>query len=408
MRIVIIGAGWGGQGVCKALAAASLPADTSITCIDGADHLSIGATWQFELEGRAAPVSLPLADSCAAPYLKRAAASTIDYGAKTVALEGGEVVGYDRLVLACGAVSDPSSVPGLAEHAIDLSAKGFAAPIEAFFEGLGAGKKKTVHVAVAKAPYKCPPLPFEVAFLVDAVARRRGVRDRVDIVVTYPVPWPFGGPKAKQAFAAAMDKKGIAYRPNTKLVSVAADGTRKTTTLASTAEGAEGPADGVTSDLLLAVYPHRAPDLIAPALLNAKGSVPVDFRTSRVTKGGVADVFCVGDACAAVLPSVGSPIPKAGEFAYKAGVAVGELLAAELGGAEAPLPTARSAQCVAESGDGGGIVVGPNFDAVFRDPDHGKPAFVIEPASATGKVAWIQKFLDTFAPGKAPTFAPAA
>ena len=28
MRIVIIGAGWGGQGVCKALAAASLPADT--------------------------------------------------------------------------------------------------------------------------------------------------------------------------------------------------------------------------------------------------------------------------------------------------------------------------------------------------------------------------------------------
>ena len=136
--------------------------------------------------------------------------------------------------------------------------------------------------------------------------------------------------------------------------------------------------------------------------------MPVDFRTSRVAKGGVADVFCVGDACAAVLPSVGSPIPKAGEFAYKAGVAVGELLAAELGGAEAPLPTARSAQCVAESGDGSGIVVGPNFDAVFRDPDHGKPAFVIEPASATGKVAWIQKFLDTFAPGKAPTFAPAA
>ena len=283
MRIVIIGAGWGGQGVCKALAAASLPADTSITCIDAADHLSIGATWQFELEGRAAPVSLPLADSCAAPYLKRAAASTIDYEAKTVALAGGEVLGYDRLVLACGAVSDPSSVPGLAEHAVDISAKGFAAPVEAFFEGLGAGRK-TVHVAVAKAPYKCPPLPFEVAFLVDAMARRRGVRDRVDIVVTYPVPWPFGGPEAKRAFAAAMDEKGIAYRPNTKLVSVAADGARKTTTLASTAEGAEGPADGVTSDLLLAVYPHRAPDVIAPALRNAKGSVPVDSCPWRSTR----------------------------------------------------------------------------------------------------------------------------
>ena len=36
----------------------------------------------------------------------------------------------------------------------------------------GAETKKTVLVAVAKTPYKCPPLPFEVAFLLDAMARK--------------------------------------------------------------------------------------------------------------------------------------------------------------------------------------------------------------------------------------------
>ena len=47
-----------------------------------------------------------------------------------------------------------------------------------------------------------------------------------------------------------------------------------------------------------------------------------------------------------------------------------------------------------------------DFSAVFADPEAGKPHFVIEPNVATEKTAWIQKYLDTFAPGKAPTFAP--
>ena len=39
----------------------------------------------------------------------------------------------------------------------------------------------------------------------------------------------------------------------------------------------------------------------------------------------------------------------------------------------------RSARCVAETGGGEGITVGPNFDAAFADPENGKLAFAIEP-----------------------------
>lgn len=402
-RVVIIGAGWAGQGVCEALAGA--PETASIVCIDKGVVLEIGATWQFELEGRGTSVSVPLADSVAAPYLRRGDVTSVDYAGKKVALADGGVVEYDYLVLACGAVSDASSIPGLGEHAVDLSAKGFAGPMEAFLESLGGGGKKTALVSVTKCPYKCPPLPFEIAMLLDAAARRRGVREGLDIVVTYPVPWPFGGPKAKKAFTDAMTRKGIEFRPDTALKSLSRsdDGTTRVAT-ASTAGGDSGVVD---ADLVLAVYPHRAPDFVDASLLNQKGSVPVDFRSNAVPN--VDGVFCVGDACAAVLPSVGAPIPKAGEFAYKAGKAVGEALLATLKAEPMQLPTERFAKCVAEAGDGAGIVVGPDFSAAFKDPDNGKPVFTIEPSvgGTTDKVAWIQRFLDTFAaPGKAPTFAP--
>ena len=157
------------------------------------------------------------------------------------------------------------------------------------------------------------------------------------------------------------------------------------------------------ADLVLATFPHRAPDFVKD-LAKAKGSVPVDLRTNAVA--GKEGVYCVGDACAALIPSAGVPIPKAGEFAYKAGLALGKRLAALVRGEEAALPTERSARCVAETGGGEGITVGPNFDAAFVDPENGKPAFAIEPHAdgTTAKVAWIQGYLDRFAPDQGIVF----
>lgn len=403
-RILVVGAGWGGQGACAALAGEDLPDDVEVVCVDSRDSLGVGATWQFELDGRAAAVALPLADTVAAPYLRRGEVVGVDFAAKTAALADGSSLAYDVLVLACGAVSDPTPIPGLAT-CVDLTAPGFAEPMETFLDGLRAGgPRRTAVVSICKAPYKCPPLPFEAAFLLDAAARRRGVRDRLDVVVTCPVPWPFGGPDAKRAFAAAMAEKGIAYRPNVAVARVedAGDGARTVFLAAGDAEP-----EALRADLFLATFPHVAAPLVDRGMLNAKGSLPVDLRSNRVA--GADGAYCVGDACAAVVPAVKAPIPKAGEFAWEAGVAVGALAAASLRGEPEALPTARRARCVAEAGEGRGIVVGPDFSAAFADPEAGTPVFEIAAVdSADGKVAWINDFLRKFArPGRAPVFAPA-
>ena len=107
-NIIVVGAGWAGQGVCEALGAET-PPNTVVTCIDARETLSVGATWQFGLDGRAKPMEVPLAKTSAAKFLRKGTVQSVDYAAKHVNLQFG-VLPYDHLVLACGAVSDPSTV----------------------------------------------------------------------------------------------------------------------------------------------------------------------------------------------------------------------------------------------------------------------------------------------------------
>ena len=156
-NMIVVGAGWAGQGVCEALGEET-PPNTVVTCIDERDKLQIGATWQFGLDGRAKPVEVPLSKTSAAKFLRKGTVQSVDYAAKHVNLQFG-VLPYDHLVFACGAVSDPSTVPGLEEHCVDLTAKkDFADDIERFLDAVeSGGKTKRVVISIAKCPYKCPP-----------------------------------------------------------------------------------------------------------------------------------------------------------------------------------------------------------------------------------------------------------
>ena len=100
LKIVIVGAGWGGQGCCQALAALDA-GEAEIVCVDGKEAVDVGATWQFEIGKRAAPLAVPLEQSRAAPYLRRDTVESVDTAAKTVRLAGGASLPYDKLVLAC-------------------------------------------------------------------------------------------------------------------------------------------------------------------------------------------------------------------------------------------------------------------------------------------------------------------
>jgi sulfide:quinone oxidoreductase len=66
----------------------------------------------------------------------------------------------------------------------------------------------TILVSICDVPYKCPPSPFEIAFLIHEVLSERGIRDKVRIVVTSPIGFPFGGPAGLEIFSARMRECG--------------------------------------------------------------------------------------------------------------------------------------------------------------------------------------------------------
>jgi len=405
-KVVIVGAGFGGQGVCHRLLG-----NADITVIDANESISIGATWQYELNERAERITIPLARTIAARanrLLVNTSVTNLDAAARTLTLADGSTEQYDYLVLAPGAVSDPSAVPGLVDCALDVtsSQSSTTAAIKGQLESITEGS--TVLIAITKCPYKCPPYPFELAFLVDEILRSRNIRDSCRIIVTCPVPWPFGGPAAQEVFLGKFAEKNIEYIPEA-CVEALCKGEDGKVTVSYASE-----MEPINADVVLATYPHRAPDFIRDAaMLNPKGSVPVDLQTNRVLKGvpeGETRVFCVGDACAAVLPAVGAPIPKAGEFAWHAGVAVADIIAAEIRDPTGaiPLPDTRQAQCIAEAGFGDGIIVNPDFSAAFVNPSEGKPKMTVTAVDGGGKakVDWINKYLTLLCGDDAPSFQP--
>jgi sulfide:quinone oxidoreductase len=157
--------------------------------------------------------------------------------------------------------------------------------------------------------------------LVDALLRRRGVRDAVSIEVSIPdpEPMPVAGPHAGPAVRALLAERGIALRSASPVASVDAGG------------GAVVFADGgrLAYDLLLAVPPHRAPRVVRDArLTDSTGWIPVDPATLATTH---PNVFAIGDVAAVKLPGPGL-LPKAGIMAERQGEVVGANLLAALSG----------------------------------------------------------------------------
>jgi sulfide:quinone oxidoreductase len=95
-------------------------------------------------------------------------------------------------------------------------------------------------------------------------------------------------------------------------------------------------------DLLLAIPPHRCPEVVVESgLTNGRHWVPVNPRTLQT---GFPGVYAIGDV-AEVLMANGKPLPKAGVFAEAEGEVVAQQIAANLPGKRQtrPLPGTAAA-----------------------------------------------------------------
>jgi sulfide:quinone oxidoreductase len=275
----------------------------------------------------------------------------IDLGRRLVATTA-ESLSFDYLVVALGARTAPESVEGFSEMAHDLYSVDGCRGAHDALERFRGGK---VGVLVTSMPFKCPAAPYEAAFLIEARLRRRGVRERSEIHLYTPEHQPM--PVAEAALGASivemLGARGIHYHPLFTF--------ERMRPAAREIVDAEGRAEKV--DLLIAVPPHEAPEVVRSAgLTGVSGWIHVDRETLRTEHPGV---YAIGDVTSVRLPN-GKSLPKAGVFAHHEAEVVAGQVAAEIRGETPATRFGGDGACWVEIGDGRAGFASGNF---YSEPE---------------------------------------
>jgi sulfide:quinone oxidoreductase len=183
-------------------------------------------------------------------------------------------------------------------------------------------------------PYKCPPAPFEGAFLMHELFAERGIRDSVELTSTFPMPRPVPVTgEVSQMFRDGLAERGIQEMAQTLVTGI--DPRTRAAQLAN---------DTLPYDLFVGVPVHRAPDPLPASGLAVDGWVPVDQTNLRTSFPGV---YALGDVCAGPRT-----VANAGIFAEAAARVVADDIAATIADGDAPSPYEGWGICYAEFGEG--------------------------------------------------------
>lgn len=213
---------------------------------------------------------------------------------------GNRVLPYDHLVLSPGIDFVPASGnwdPNLTPHAWQ------AGPQTTLLQKqLAAMRSNDIFVmTVPKAPYRCPPGPYERASVVaDYLKRKRRTGAKVVVLDANP-----GITVEPEAFGNAFNVTHagiIEYVPNATVLSVDS-ATRSIVTSARTVNKA---------NVLNYIPNQRAGEITRGLPVNATGFVPVNPLTYGVA--GYPNIHVIGDSCA-VPASDGKAVPKSGHMA---------------------------------------------------------------------------------------------
>jgi sulfide:quinone oxidoreductase len=332
-HVLILGAGFGGLELAARLSE-TLADAVAVTLLDRNDAFAFGYSKLEVMLGRqtAGEVRLPYRDiDLEGVEFRQETVIGIDPAARRVTTDAG-AYDADFLVVAMGADYDMDATPGLAEGGHEYYT---IAGAERLRDALPAFEGGRVLISVLGQPFKCPPAPFEGAFLLHEHFTRRGIRDAVQMTMTFPMqrPVPVTG-DVSQMFRDALAARDVEALPQ-HLVKRIDPATRT----AHLADGGTMP-----YDLFVGIPVHRAPDPLAEAGLAVDGWVPVDQTNLRTR---FEHVYAIGDVCTGPRT-----VAKAGIFAEAAARVVADDIAAEVAGGAPPAPYGGGGICYAEFGDG--------------------------------------------------------
>jgi sulfide:quinone oxidoreductase len=356
-RIVVLGGGVGGtlaaNLVARRLKAEIRRGDATVTVIDDSGEHIYQPGYMYIAMGNERPERLKrpersLLDREVELVVGRAV--EIDVAGRRVVLEGGQELGYEQLVLATGSRIVPEEI----EH-FETEAHHFYGPDAAqrLRDALNAFDGGRIVIGIAGMPYKCPPAPLEVAFLMEHELRQRGLRERSELHYCSPIGRAFTIESVSEMATPILAEKGIELHTFFNVETI--DPERR---VIGSLEGEELP-----YDLLVLVPPHRGAQVVIDAgLAPPSGWLPTDPHTLLVK--GHENVYAIGDA-------TDLPLSKAGSTAHFEAPVVAERLAAAVQGRE---PKGKHASyegkvmCFFEVGDGKGTLLQFDYEHPPRPP----------------------------------------
>jgi len=357
-RIVILGGGVGGTLTANLLARRLgdriARGEVDITLIDaqGAHVYQPGFMYIAMGGEREERLSRPERSLLDAPInLIVDTAVRIDEAARTVVLASGAILPYDYLVLATGSRIVPEEIPFFTQEARHFYTGKAALELRHALDAFAGGR---VVIGIASMPYKCPPAPLEVSFLIEAELRERGLREKSEVHFCSPIGRAFTIESVSEVATPILEQKGIELHTFFNVEAI--DPERK---VILSLEGEE-----LGYDLLILVPPHRGQQfLIDSGLAPAPGGwLPTDRHTLQV--GGRPNVFALGDA-------TDLPLSKAGSTAhFEAPVVVEGIIA----GLEGRAPSGKHASyegrvmCFFEVGDGKGTLLRFDYEHPPKPP----------------------------------------
>lgn len=307
-NVVVVGGGMAGVTLAKYLRLWG-GSGLNVTLIESAPSYTSNIMSNKVLTGQLSLTDLNYTyDTLTGHYgvnLVQGTVTSIDPGAKTVSLAGGGSYSYDRLVLAPGLQFDLlSGMNSSSEYDDYIPHAWKAGPQTQLLRDqlLAMPNGAPVVVAIPKAPYRCPPGPYERACVIaDWLTRNKPASQltlldaNADILVQ------------KQNFQSAFDGAygfTVNYQPKVTNLFVINSVLRQ---LSYT--DAAGTTQTVTAGVFNPIPPQRAPALLAETGLYdpaaGERSVPVDVRSYEATHLPGSGIHVIGDASFTTQPKAG-------------------------------------------------------------------------------------------------------
>lgn len=392
-RLVVLGAGTAGTMIVNKLRRRLPAAEWSITVVDRDDVHDYQPGYLFIPFGTNEPDQIrrtrhPLIH--AGIDLVMAEVERVDTAAHEVLLSGGRRLPYDQLVIASGTTPRPDQTEGTLGPQWHQEVGEFYT-----FDGAVAlrdqldrftGGRLVVHIT--ELPIKCPVAPLEFTFLADDWLRKRGLRERTELVFVTPLDGAFTKPVASRELGKVLEEKGIHVEPDFMVERI--DQERKCLVSYDERE--------VAYDQLVTVPLNMGADFVAASGLGDElNYVPVDKHTSLAT--GFDDVFALGDAS-------NIPTSKAGSVAHFSVEVFVENFLEHVAGRPMTHSFDGHANCFVESGHGKALLLDFNYDTEpltghFPLPKVGPMTLLGESrANHLGKLAFRHVYWNALLPGR--------